>query len=53
MKNVRVSSVDQNADRQIIAMEQASIPKGNIFIDKQSDKDLDRPKYTCLPKELK
>ena len=40
---VRVSSKDQNEGRQMIAMEDLAIPSGNIFIDKQSGKDFNRP----------
>ena len=35
---VRVSARDQNEDRQLIALENFEIPKGHIFIDKQSGK---------------
>ena len=50
---VRVSSTDQNEDRQMIAMEQAGVPEGNIYIDKQSGKDFDRPNYKRLIKRLR
>lgn len=50
---VRVSSRDQNEDRQIIALQELAIPKKNIFIDKQSGKDFDRPQYTRLIKKLR
>ncbi len=50
---VRVSSADQNEDRQMITMRELSIPEGNIFIDKQSGKDFDRPNYVKLVKKLK
>jgi len=49
---VRVSSTDQNEDRQMIAMEQAGVPEGNIYIDKQSGKDFNRPNYKRLMKHL-
>lgn len=42
---VRVSSRDQNEDRQLIAMKELSIPDKNIFMDKQSGKDFNRPQY--------
>lgn len=42
---VRVSSTDQNEDRQIIAMEQVGVPKSQVYIDKQSGKDFNRPNY--------
>ena len=42
---VRVSSIDQNEERQIKALSKCNIPKGNIFTDKKSGKDFDRPQY--------
>ena len=42
---VRVSSQEQNEDRQLIAMSEAGVERANIFIDKQSGKDFDRPNY--------
>ena len=45
---VRVSSRDQNEERQMIALGMADVPAENIFIDKQSGKDFDRPQYQCL-----
>ena len=50
---VRCSSIDQNEDRQMIAMRKASVPEKNIFMDKQSGKDFDRPNYKKLVQELK
>ena len=50
---IRVSSQDQNEDRQIIAFQKLSIPSKNIFMDKQSGKDFDRPNYKKLVQELK
>lgn len=50
---VRVSSRDQNEDRQMIAMEEAQVPKNHIYIDKQSGKNFDRPQYLKLYKKLK
>ena len=50
---VRVSSIDQNEDRQMIAMSDNNVPKGNIYIDKQSGKDFERPQYKKLVKKLK
>ena len=50
---IRVSSTDQNEDRQVIAMRELKIPQGQIFIDKQSGKDFDRPRYRALVKKLK
>lgn len=50
---VRVSSTDQNEDRQIIEMERVGISKSHMFIDKQSGKDFNRPNYKKLIKRLK
>jgi DNA invertase Pin-like site-specific DNA recombinase len=50
---VRVSSVDQNEDRQIIAMNALDIPQAQIFTDKLSGKDFNRPAYKALVKKLK
>lgn len=50
---VRVSSSDQNEDRQIISMQEADISSKNIFIDKQSGKDFNRPNYKKLLNKLK
>ena len=50
---VRVSSQEQNEDRQLIAMAEAGVERVNIFIDKQSGKDFDRPNYKRLIKRLR
>lgn len=50
---IRVSSRDQNEDRQLIAMKELAIPDRNIFMDKQSGKDFDRPQYKKLIRKLK
>ena len=50
---VRVSTREQNEDRQRIAMEKLSIPKKNLFIDKQSGEDFQRPQYQKMIKRLK
>lgn len=50
---VRVSSTDQNEDRQMIALREAAVPEKNIFMDKQSGKDFDRPNYRKLVGKLK
>lgn len=50
---VRVSTREQHEDRQMIAMLAADIPENNIFVDKQSGKDFDRPMYKKLMKRLK
>lgn len=49
---VRVSSIDQNEERQIKALSKCNIPKGNIFTDKKSGKDFDRPQYLQMLKIL-
>lgn len=48
---IRVSSTDQNEDRQRIAMQEKNVPNQNIFTDKQSGKDFDRPQYKKLKKK--
>ena len=50
---VRVSSREQNESRQVIAMHEMRISDTNIFIDKQSGKDFDRPQYKRLLKRIK
>ena len=50
---VRVSGSDQNADRQLIAMQSLPIPNSNLYIDKQSGKDFDRQEYKKLVRRLK
>ncbi len=50
---VRVSSQEQNEDRQLISMEQAGVPNNNIYIDKQSGKDFNRPNYKRLMKKIR
>ncbi len=50
---VRVSSRDQNEDRQLIALHEMSIPEKQIYIDKQSGKDFQRPMYKRLLRRLR
>ena len=50
---VRVSSRDQNEDRQLDALRGMEIAKRNIFIDKQSGKDFERPQYKRLVRKVK
>lgn len=50
---IRVSSTDQNEDRQLIALTDIGVPEKNIFMDKQSGKNFDRPQYQKLVKKLK
>ena len=50
---IRVSSKDQHEDRQIHAMHELQITPSNIFTDKQSGKNFDRPAYKRLMQKLK
>ncbi len=50
---VRVSSTDQNEERQMVALAEAGVTEKNIFMDKQSGKSFDRPQYKKLVKKLK
>lgn len=50
---VRISSADQNEDRQLVIMRDEGVPEENIFIDKKSGKDFDRPEYKRLIRRLK
>ena len=50
---IRVSSRDQNEDRQLIAMQELNIPPTHVYIDKQSGKDFNRPKYKRLLRKLR
>lgn len=50
---VRVLSIDQNEMRQLVCMSENNVPDENIYIDKQSGKDFDRPQYKKLVKKLK
>jgi len=50
---IRVSSADQNEDRQLVAMQELGITSKNTFIDKQSGKDFDRQQYQHMLKKLK
>ncbi len=49
----RVSSTDQNEDRQLIALHQVGVADRDIYIDKQSGKDFNRPQYQKLLRKLK
>lgn len=50
---IRVSTIDQNIDRQEIALKSFGVPPENVFIDKQSGKDFDRPEWKRLMKKLR
>ena len=49
---IRVSTREQNEDRQLIALREMAVPEQNIFMDKQSGKDFNRPQYKRLMKKL-
>ena len=49
---IRVSSIDQNEDRQFVAMRKLEIPQLQIFVDKQSGKNFERVMYKKLIKKL-
>ena len=50
---IRVSTKEQNEDRQLIALRERAVPEKNIFMDKQSGKDFERPAYRRLVCRLK
>ena len=50
---IRVSTKEQNEDRQRISMEEAGVPERNVYMDKQSGKDFNRPQYRKLLRKLK
>ena len=50
---IRVSSRDQNEDRQLMAFAALRIPEKNIYLDKQSGKDFERPQYRKMVRKLK
>ena len=50
---IRVSSRDQNEDRQRLAFQELAVPEKNIFMDKQSGKDFDRPAYKRMVRRMK
>ena len=50
---IRVSSREQNEDRQLIAMKKMKVPDGNIYMDKQSGKDFNRPQYQKMVRRMK
>ncbi len=49
---VRVSSTDQNEDRQMIALKEKGLQGKWIYMDKQSGKDFNRPNYQKMQKKL-
>lgn len=50
---IRVSTKEQNEDRQLFALQELNILDKNIFIDKQSGKDFERPQYRTLVRRFK
>lgn len=50
---VRVSTKEQHEERQLVAMKEFGVLESNIFIDKQSGKDFNRPQYKRLMRKLK
>ena len=50
---IRVSSKDQNEDRQLLVLRELDIPERNIFIEKQSGKDFERPQYRKMVRRFK
>ena len=50
---VRVSTKEQNEDRQLIALHDFGVLQKNIYMDKQSGKDFNRPQYKKLLKKIK
>ncbi len=50
---VRVSTKEQNEERQLLAMREFGVPEACIYLDKQSGKDFERPAYKRLVRKLK
>ena len=50
---IRVSSRDQNEERQAVAFRELTIPAKNIFMDRQSGKDFERPSYKRMVRRMK
>ena len=50
---IRVSSKDQKEDRQQIALKEVGVERLNIYVDKQSGKDFNRPQYKKMLRKLK
>ena len=50
---IRVSSKDQKEDRQQIAVKEVGVERQNIYVDKQSGKDFNRPQYKKMLRKLK
>ncbi len=50
---IRVSSKDQNEDRQVLALRGMSVPEKNLYADRQSGKDFERPQYKRMLRKMK
>lgn len=50
---IRVSTREQNIERQLISLQQAEIERKNIYIDKQSGKDFQRPAYKKMMRRVR
>ena len=50
---VRVSTKEQNEDRQLIALHELGLTDKFIYVDKQSGKDFNRPQYQRLLRKLR
>ena len=50
---IRISSREQHEDRQVKSMLEAGVPQKNLFVDKQSGKDFERPNYKRLMKKMR
>lgn len=50
---IRVSTREQNEDRQRLALAALPVPEANIYMDKQSGKDFERPQYRRLVRRLR
>ena len=50
---IRVSSRDQNEDRQQVALKEAGVAERHIYMDKKSGKDFNRPQYIKLMRKIK
>lgn len=49
---IRVSTREQNEDRQVIVLREVGVPERNVYIDKQSGKDFKRPQYKKLLRKM-
>lgn len=50
---IRVSTKEQNEDRQVIALREVGVSEKNVYMDKQSGKDFNRPQYRKLLRKIK